>query len=209
MSGESSTPEEGLRLEHSPLLGPRADRHYQGLAQHLHVAGDVAECGVYRGETAREMARYLRFHRIAKRVHLFDGFTGLPDLVTAEEKEASCWKELGPGHYASTLEEVMTRIQDLDCLVHPGRFSDTLPKFTTPLCFIHCDGDLYQSTVEVIEFARRLLTPGGAIVFDDYGNPRLPGVKFAVDRHLDPATFRILPSNDTIQCLAARRGEAS
>jgi len=97
-------------------------------------------------------------------------------------------------------------VGDLRCRVHAGMFSETLPRFGEPLCFIHADGDLYQSTVEVIEFAARVLVPGGAIVFDDYGNPRLPGVKMAVERRLDPVQFRIIPSHDTIQCFAIRNG---
>jgi len=193
-----------LCLERSSLLGERADRLYEWFERSLALPGDVAECGVYRGETARELARFLRMCGAPKTVHLFDSCKGLPNLVTEEEREASVWKDLGHGQYASSVEEVEATIRGLPCRLHVGMFSETLPRFCEPLCFIHSDGDLYQSTVEVIEFASRLLVPGGIIVFDDYGNPRLPGVKMAVERHLDRNRFAVFPSHDTIQCFAIR-----
>lgn len=190
----------------SALLGPRARAVYEAMIAALEVKGDLAECGVFEGTTARGMAEYCRRHAPERAVHLFDSFTGFPDVITAEERQLSTWAELGPGLYAGSLEAVRASLRDAaNVRIHPGRFIDTLPDFDRPLCFVHSDSDLYQSTLETIELADRLLVPGGRIVFDDYGNPRLPGVKLAVDRYLDPARYQGQRLPGSIQYLAIRR----
>ncbi len=193
-------------LDRSELLGPRADLVYQSLLATLHLPGDVAECGAYEGITAASMARLVAHRATGKLVHVFDTFTGFPDIVTEEERQTSSWPELGPGQYAA--DPVRTaRIlgSALNVRVHPGVFADVFPMFDGPLCFIHSDSDLYISTLETIELAARILVPGGLILFDDFGNPRMPGVRLAVERELDPSLFEGRRLPDSIQFLARRR----
>src|SRR5277367_390274 len=45
------------------------------------VDGDVAECGVFRGQTIVPMAIFLRQEKIAKRIFGFDSFEGFPDSI--------------------------------------------------------------------------------------------------------------------------------
>ncbi|MGH3888240.1 MAG: class I SAM-dependent methyltransferase [Pseudonocardiaceae bacterium] len=193
-------------LDRSELLGPRADLVYQSLLTTLHLPGDVAECGAYEGVTAASMARLVAHLETGKLVHVFDTFSGFPDVVTQEERQTSVWPELEPGKYAADPAK-MARILGSapNVRVYPGRFADVFSTFDRPLCFIHSDSDLHISTLETIELAARILVPGGLILFDDFGNPRLPGVRLAVERALDPELFegRWLP--DSIQFLAVRR----
>ncbi len=190
----------------SPLLGPRAEIVYRCFLDALAVKGDVAECGAYEGVTALGMAEWCYRHAPERTVHVFDSFAGFPDLITEEERSRSTWEGLGPGLYASALPAVLARARELpNVRVHAGAFSETFPAFEGALAFIHSDSDLYVSTVETIDLAARALVTGGVVLFDDYGNPRLPGVQLAVDRHLDPDRFRGARIPGTIQYLATRR----
>jgi hypothetical protein len=89
--------------------------------------------------------------------------------------------------------------------LHAGAFAERFPAFREPLCFTHADCDLYAGTVETIKLADRLLTPRGRIVFDDYGNPRMPGVRLAADRYLGGSRYAITRILDSIQVVAVRR----
>ncbi len=43
----------------SEFLGPRAVNVYSWFLRSLHLPGDVAECGVFQGETSRELVKFL------------------------------------------------------------------------------------------------------------------------------------------------------
>jgi O-methyltransferase len=45
----------------------------------------------------------------------------------------------------------------------------------------HIDVDVYQSASDVFDWAWPRLSPGGVVVFDDYGCPACPGVTRFVD----------------------------
>lgn len=194
------------QLPTSPLLGERAELVYHCLSQVLHLPGDVAECGAYEAETAAGMGLLIKLQGFGKTVHAFDTFSGFPDVITSEEQAASTWPELRPGQYAAhpaRLARNLAAVANIE--VHMGLFPETFPGFSTALCFIHSDSDLYASTLETIALAERLLVPGGAILIDDYGNPRMPGVQMAVDRCLAQERFDGHRIPGTIQYLARRR----
>jgi len=48
-------------------------------------------------------------------------------------------------------------------------------------CFAHIDLDLYQGVFDCLSFVYPRLSPGGSIVFDDYGFASCPGARRAVD----------------------------
>jgi len=48
-------------------------------------------------------------------------------------------------------------------------------------CFIHLDVDIHSSYIECLTELYPKLVPGGVVVFDDYGSPKWPGAKKAVD----------------------------
>jgi O-methyltransferase len=190
----------------SPLLGERAANVYEWFVKSLHLPGDAAECGVYRGETSRELVRYLDENRLDKCLHMFDTFKGFPEVITSEERALAEGHELGVGRFHGPLEAALEQMSGASRYkIHRGLFSETFPAFSGPLCFIHADADLYQSTVEIIRLADRCLVPGGHIVFDDYDNPLFPGINLAIERHLSRERYAVTPSPATIQCFATRR----
>lgn len=190
----------------SPLLGARAFNVYTAFVRSLDLPGDVAECGVFTGETSAELVRYLEAAGVDKTVHMFDAFEGLPPLITAEERALASGDALREANFRcdeTGVETTMTGLSRYE--LHGGLFSDTFPSFDRRLCFIHADADLYESTVGVIELAERCLVPGGTIVFDDYESPFFPGVKLAVDRHVDPGRFEMISQPGTTQCFARKK----
>ena len=50
--------------------------------------------------------------------------------------------------------------------------------------FVHIDVDLYQPTLDSLEFFYPRLHKGGVIVIDDYGYTQFPGAKKSVDEFL-------------------------
>lgn len=188
----------------SPFLGDRAIVVYQRLLESFSVEGDVAECGVFRGDTSVELARIVHQSNADKKLHLFDTFSGLPDIATAEEQKLSGALEIQSGFFSASRETVLDRLGSIERVaIHEGRFAETFPGFSTPLCFVHADADLYASTCDIIDLLDRCLSPGGWVVFDDYGDPKFPGVQLAVDRHLDRRQYAIQRTGPTQH--AARR----
>ena len=195
-----------LELPSSPLLGPRARAVYRRFVQSLGVPGDVAECGVFSGMTSRALAAYLDARAIAKRLHMFDTFAGLPDRIAPEERAPPsatiCARANSP---------LRSRVCSTRCAAASatsctlGLFAQTFAAFDRPLCFIHADADLYESTVEIIGLADRCLVAGGTIVFDDYENAKFPGVTLAIERFIDLERYRAEPSPETIQYFATKR----
>lgn len=201
---------EELFLASSPLLGDRAKTVYERFLTVLHLEGDVAECGVFAGHTSLELVRYLETMHMPKRVHMFDTFAGLPPIITDRERSLASGNHLEVGRLSCSLSEVVDRMGNFkQYRIHRGLFSTTFAGFDEPLCFIHADSDLYESTVDIIGLANRCLVPGGCIVFDDYDNPSFPGVTLAIEDQLDHRYYDVIECRQTLQCLAIRREAAA
>lgn len=139
------------------------------------VAGDMAECGVYRGATARLMALGAGEGRT---LHLFDSFEG---LSAPEAQDGRYWQE----HDLTTSSEpVREALADLPVAYElhagwiPDRFHDVADR---RFSFVHIDVDLYQPTLDALHFFYPRLEAGGLLLLDDYGFTTCPGATQAVD----------------------------
>ena len=143
-----------------------------------HVAslrGDIAEVGVYKGGTAKLLAK--SFESKGKIVHLFDTFTGMPESDTARDFHMA-------GDFGDTsLEKVRNFLSDcINVRFYQGFFPETSkPVENTTFCIVHVDADIYQSISDCCRFFYPRLERGGIMVFDDYGFISCPGAKIAVD----------------------------
>ena len=169
----------------------------------LHLPGDVAELGIYRGNTSANLISYLELAGIDKTAHLFDSFEGLdrpgendacadPDVIARMDPS----RVLDGRSCKARRTEVEERLNGLTQFeIHEGYFEDQV--FDTPLCWAYIDADLYQSTIDAITLVKDLMVPGGCMIFDDYGaDPWWPGVRKAVDEAVDPKEF-VIVRNDT------------
>ena len=150
---------------------------YQLVKQVSSLAGDIAEIGVYKGGTAKLLAQSLS--STSKNIYLFDTFTGMPD--TDSEKDTYKKGDFGDTSY----NNVKNYLKDCTNVnIFKGLFPQSVPNelYDNKFCMVHIDVDIYQSITDCCEFFYPRLEKSGVMIFDDYGFPRCPGAKMAVDQ---------------------------
>jgi hypothetical protein len=151
---------------------------YQFCRHCLHLDGDVAECGVYTGGTGHLLS--LTLSARPKPLHLFDTFCGMPN-VSVPRRDYHF-----PGDFSDTsLDLVKRRLKDFHFVMfHPGIMPATFDEVRTvrSYSFVHVDVDIYPSVLECCRWFWPRLSPGGVMVFDDYGfYPYRHAARAAVD----------------------------
>ncbi len=145
------------------------------------IDGDYAEFGVWRGGSLFLVASLWReAGQIERRLSGFDSFEGLP--APDHGRDGAGFFE---GQFADTeFEEVagFFAARGLDRVeLHRGWFSDTIDRLgDRPLALCHIDADLYDSVKLALERTYDLVSPGGVILFDDYGHAEASGATIAV-----------------------------
>lgn len=143
----------------------------------LNLDGDIAECGVYKGGSARLLATIFP----NKKIFLFDSFEGMKenDILDKGHKK---------GDFKDTsLTEVKSYLSDKpNCVFFPGWIPSSASFLNEErFCFVHLDLDLYQSTKAAIEIFWPKVVDGGVMVFDDWEWQNCPGVKQSVTEYFD------------------------
>jgi O-methyltransferase len=136
------------------------------------VDGDVVECGSFKGGSGILMALALKQLGLSKRVHLFDSFEGLPEPDSHRDKGYR------KGQFKSNFDLLLARIQELELTdiiqVHRGWFRDTVTSFleqkSLRIALLHVDCDLYSSTRDCFPALYPFVSPGGAVVLDDFND---------------------------------------
>jgi hypothetical protein len=130
----------------------------QAALQATTVEGQVAEFGVYKGDTLTRIATYFG----DQTVHGFDSFIGLPESWSGTSKGAGAF---GIGGVPPELP--VTNVE-----FHVGFFDTTVApfeaKYDGPFAFCHMDADLYSSTKTVFDTLFDWFVPGTVILFDEY-----------------------------------------
>lgn len=137
--------------------------------------GDVIEAGVWRGGATIFMKAALDTYGEKNRnVWVADSFQGLPKPDPEKypaDKDSAFWKQ----SLGVSVEEVKANFQRYGLLDDRvkflvGFFSETMP--TAPietLAVLRVDGDMYESTIDVLNHLYPKLSPGGYVIIDDYG----------------------------------------
>lgn len=138
------------------------------------IAGDLIECGVWQGGSTILMNGFLKAHDIKnRRVWVADSFEGLPKPSREEDKLMDVSKDVVPG-LAVSLEQVKANFEKYDLLddnIHflKGWFKDTLHQAPIQkLALLRLDGDLYESTMDILNALYTKVVSGGFIIVDDY-----------------------------------------
>jgi O-methyltransferase len=140
------------------------------------VAGDFVETGIWRGGACIMMAAVLAaFEDRARNVWGFDSFEGLP----APNEEVYPGDQGDQLHrfsqLAVSLEEVTENFRRVglwsdQVRLVKGWFRDTVPAAGVErIAVLRLDGDLYESTIQVLEGFYPKLSAGGFCIVDDYG----------------------------------------
>lgn len=173
----------GHEFAMSSMLTPnRAQVLYERFLDALALPGDVAEFGVYRGETALALLAHVPH---GKTLHLFDTFAGLPALTPEDEPERPGSPHGGGPHVYGTSTDIVRASLDGhgSFRLYAGEIGTFTGTFDASLCFAHVDADLYAGTRDALAICRRRVVPGGIVVVDDYDTSWV-GVKKAVDEKL-------------------------
>lgn len=179
-----------------------------------HINGNVAECGVYKGETAM----FLNDIFSNRKLYLFDTFEGFNECDLREEQElnnASFNKSIFINNPFKK-EPCKIKLEDLviSRMINPcnvciikGHFPETAINVDDLFCLVHLDMDLYRPTYEGLKFFYNKMAIGGVILVHDYFHPNLPGVKKAIEDFENKLSMQLtkIPIGDGCSIAIVRR----
>ena len=141
------------------------------------IIGSVGECGVFRGEFAKEINRYFpdRF------CYLFDTFEGFDKRDFKYEQSPSETKDVF--HLSMTSEEiVVAKMPHGDkVIIKKGYFPESIGDLDDTFAFVNLDMDLYQPTLEGLRYFYPRMSDGGVILVHDYFSEIFPNVEKSID----------------------------
>lgn len=161
------------------------------------IEGDIVECGVGRGRSLFYFGFITNLLKSKKLVYGFDSFEGFPEPSKEDKSKRNPQK--GDWNFTD-INLVKNRFIFADMInfyndqvkLIKGFFSATLEEnLPQKISFLHIDGDLYQSTLDVLNHAYPKLTKGAYVVLDDYDDPKWPGVKKAVSEYMIDKTEEV------------------
>ncbi len=165
------------------------------------VPGHVIECGVWRGGQVALMAAtlynlYLQGYEAGPNQRALiacDSFEGCPEPDDAKyplDREDAHWR--AKSLLGVTQEQFITNLIGLfpphvvnGLQIQAGWFEDTCPRIAASfaktgeqIAFLRIDGDMYSSTMQVLQALYPHVAKGGVVIVDDYA---LKNCKAAVD----------------------------
>jgi O-methyltransferase len=160
------------------------------LVENLSVEGEIWECGVYKGGTAK-----LLHDRQPKRVlRLFDTFgSGIP-VATPEDNHHKV------GDFAiseNDFNTIVTHfIESGSVYIYKGVIPDVFHEYSDELdkckiAFLHIDLDQYKSYKDTLDYCVGRMVDGGIVVFDDYGAGTCVGATKAVDEFIRNTEYKL------------------
>ena len=155
------------------------------------IKGDIVECGVWKGHSAFIISKILEKTKSNKKFYIFDSFEGGLSDKSVEDRNKRYnlnnkqikYEKLS---FASDEQQVKSTLSIFNNIYFfkgwiPERFNEVKER---SFCFVHIDVDLFQPTLDSLNYFYPLLNQGGAIVVDDYGISQFPGARKAVDEFL-------------------------
>ncbi len=164
------------------------------------IAGDIVECGVWRGGSMMAVAKMLqRQGDTSRHLHLYDTFEGMSEptekdvstggasaesLLASEDRSdpRSVWCVAGLADVQSHMSS--TGYPSHQVHYHVGRVEETIPTaIPNQIALLRLDTDWYESTAHEMQYLFPRLVDGGVLVIDDYGH--WEGARRAVDEYFD------------------------
>ncbi|EOT0009354.1 TylF/MycF/NovP-related O-methyltransferase [Campylobacter coli] len=162
--------------------------------QNKNIMGSVAELGVFRGKTSKEINRIFKNDIF----YLFDTFEGFNEKDINEEIGLA--KQANINDFSNTsLNFVKKQMPYLDkCCFVEGYFPETIVKIPQDekFKFVNIDMDLYQPILEGLVYFYPKLVKDGVILIHDYFHPYYTGAKRAVDEFCKNNNIEIVPIGD-------------
>jgi hypothetical protein len=141
------------------------------------IDGDFVETGIWSGGACIFARTVMNQLGIKAKVYACDSFNGLPkpNLEVYPQDD-------GDEHYKSeylkvSKKDVSNNFEKFGILDNvefvEGWFKDTMPILSKKLkniSILRLDGDMYESTIQVLEALYKKVSIGGYIIIDDYGH---------------------------------------
>ena len=162
------------------MIGRRRLNHFRWAIETViaeDIEGDILEAGVWRGGACILARGTLAAHdKRDRRIFVADSFSGLPPPDPRFEKDLATLFDFDKRpELAVPVEQVKENFQRYNLLDDQvvfviGRFNQTLPQLDVKkLAVLRVDGDLYSSTIDVLEALYDRVVRGGFVICDDYG----------------------------------------
>jgi hypothetical protein len=161
------------------------------------IAGDIVECGVWKGGSMMLAALTLLRARDAGRdLVLYDTFAGQPPPgpedsdIWGQDQRESWAAHVSDGEYVGSQAGIMEVSTNMARTGYPsdrikmigGKIEETAPHDPAArIAVLRLDTDWYASTRHALERLYPLLSPGGVLILDDYGH--LAGARKAADEY--------------------------
>ena len=164
-------------------------------AQHcLNINGDFVECGVYKGFSFSVITAFLQFETIPKHLYLYDTYGGIPEAFNSEKRSNRIYEKETAEDPDAIYKHVVKRFQQYPNVtlvrgIVPDTFTDTCPE---EISFLHIDMNSAKSEMAVLTSLFDRVTPGGIIIFDDYGWTGYVQQKIAEDEFMAQHNHSIL-----------------
>jgi O-methyltransferase len=135
----------------------------------LNVDGDFVECGVFKGFCSEVILKYLGFQNIPRQAYLYDTFEGLPEKTSTElERRVWDYTMYDPEVIYNEVREKFSKYKNVNVVrgIVPDSFEVAVPE---KIAFLHIDMNSEKAEMLALEHLFDKVTPGGVIVFDDFG----------------------------------------
>ena len=172
------------------------------------LIGNVAECGCWKGHSSYIISTILKRYNFNQKFSIFDSFEG--GLSSKKIEDTNPRKDLNESEIQKEKLSFSSLESDLHKALKPFDFY-TLFKGWIPerfdevsdqeFIFVHLDVDLFQPTLDGLEFFYPRLKKNGVIVIDDYGYTQFPGAKKSVDDFLGKNECSLFLKSLTGGCL--------
>jgi hypothetical protein len=148
------------------------------------AAGDVVECGAYRGATSLLLAVLGRLNDLPQRVLMLDTFAGMPP-PSEYDTSRQPGEFTPPTGWVDVIAEQIAALGVSDrAEIHQGLFADSFARMqarSPRFAFAHIDANIFAGTRDACAFTLPRMSAGGAVVFDDYNGLCDLGARLAID----------------------------
>jgi O-methyltransferase len=158
------------------------------------IQGDIAEVGVYKGNTAK----LIHYYMPERRLHLFDTFEGFNKKDLSLDNQKTGLSVKGKHFNDTSFEQVKKNIasKNDNVMFYKGYFPKSVPEslFNSRFAFVNLDADLYEPTLKGLEFFFPRMNNNGYILVHDYN--AWAGARKAVDDFFAKKPEIIIPMPD-------------
>ena len=157
-----------------------------------------AEAGVFEGD----FAKYINSIFPERKLLLFDTFEGFSQSDI--DKESSDYAKTGD-YFNTSVELVLGKMKYPENVeIYKGFFPDSARDVKGSFLFVNLDLDLYEPTIQGLQFFKDRMTSGAAILVHDYFSDTFDGPRRAVDEFIkenESSGYNAYPIGDKLSVL--------